>query len=134
MDFSSVTNNMMTQARMVGRQEFSTHAIDIAALSGDAAALWDAAVEFESYFLQMMFREMRNTVNTDRGILPESRGEQIFREMLDEQRAIAAARTGGGVGLAQQIFRQMSASSVGIIAAMQPNDAAGVYGNTLDEE
>jgi len=133
MDFSSVTNNIMQQAQMAGRQNFSTIALDIAALEGDDVALWNAAVEFESYFLQMMFREMRSTVNTDRGILPESRGEQIFRDMLDEQHAITAARTGGGVGLAQQIFRQMSAQSVGVALSI-PDASAGVYGNVLNAD
>ena len=77
--------------------------------NADDAALWNAAKEFEAYFVQVMFREMRNSINTDSGILPVSQAENIFRNMLDEEVARSAAGS-NGIGLARQIFNQMTAN------------------------
>ena len=72
-------------------------------------AIRDAAEAFESYFLQIMLREMRRTIPDDGGIIPRSQGERIFTEMLDEQKAIDMARA-GGIGLGQMIIEQMTRS------------------------
>ena len=70
-------------------------------------AIQDAAEAFESYFLQIMLREMRRTIPDDGGLIPKSQAEQIFTEMLDEEIAIEAARA-GGIGLADVIVQQMT--------------------------
>ena len=127
MDFSSVNNNLMNQAVFaVNHRSRIADGVDWAALSEDDAALMHAAQEFEGYFLQMMFKAMRDTVNTEDGILPQSEAERIFRDMLDEQTAITAAR-GGGMGLAQQIFNQMTAGR-NVVREALVSDAA-YYGN-----
>lgn len=66
-----------------------------------------AAEMFEAYFLQLMFREMRRTTFNEQGLFPKSNAERIFTEMLDEEVANTAAR-GGGIGLADMIYRQMT--------------------------
>jgi len=114
---------------MSAQQEPSTRNIDLAALQGDDRELFAAAQEFEAFFLNMLFREMRNTVNREDGLFPVSRGEQIFQEMLDEERAAAASRN-GGIGLAEMIFRQMSRSSNTVTASMLVNGGINsVYGD-----
>ena len=70
-------------------------------------AIMEAAEAFESYFLQIMLREMRRTIPESGGLVPRSQGERIFTEMLDEQRAIELARA-GGIGLGQIIIDQMT--------------------------
>ena len=66
-----------------------------------------AAEAFESYFIQIMFREMRRTTFDERGLFPRSNAERIFTDMLDEQIAISAS-SGRGIGLADMIYQQMT--------------------------
>ena len=66
-----------------------------------------AAEAFESYFIQILFREMRRTSFDERGLFPRSNTERIFTDMLDEEIAKSAA-SGRGIGLADMIYRQMS--------------------------
>jgi len=127
MDFSSVNNNLLNQATFaVNHRNPIAGGVNWQALSEDDAALMHAAQEFEGYFLQMMFRAMRDTVHSDDGILPQSETQRIFQDMLDEQTAIAASR-GGGMGLAQQIFDQMTAGRNIVQDALMSED--GYYGN-----
>lgn len=65
-----------------------------------------AAKEFEAYFLQVMMREMRNTIQRS-DLIPRSRAEEIFESMLDEEIAKNAVK-GNGMGLAQMIYNNMS--------------------------
>jgi len=71
----------------------------------------DAAESFESYFLQMMFREMRKTISDEDGLIPKSRAEKIFTEMLDEQISKEVASGPNGIGLADTIVRQLTLDS-----------------------
>lgn len=66
-----------------------------------------AAREFEAYFIQILLREMRNTIPDDGGLIPTSQAERIFTEMLDEEIAKEAARA-GGIGLAEVIVQQLT--------------------------
>jgi len=73
----------------------------------DRAQIRQAAEMFESYFLQMMFREMRRTNFNEDGLIPRSNAEKIFTEMLDETMADTAASR-GGFGLADMLYKQMT--------------------------
>ena len=133
MELSSVSGNLINQATFaLNHRDPVVSGMNLAALSEDDAALMYAAQKFEGYFLQMMFRAMRDTVNTDNGILPQSEAQRIFQDMLDEQTAISAAQ-GGGMGLAQQIFNQMTAGR-NVIQSALVSDAAyyGNYGRTAE--
>jgi flagellar protein FlgJ len=73
----------------------------------DRAAIRHAAEEFESFFLQKMFRAMRSTTLNENSFVPMSSAETIFTEMLDEEVSRSAAAA-GGIGLADMIYRQMT--------------------------
>jgi len=135
MDISGIGSaNMMSQASFHINNRNPVERIDWNNLSGDDAALLAAAEEFEAFFIQMMFRAMRSTVDTTRGILPQSQTEEIFRDMLDEQTARSAAQN-GGIGLAQQMFRQMTASRNHMQEALTNNGYYGtVYQRGIDDE
>ena len=83
--------------------------LEQAAASQDSAELRRACVEFESYFTQLMFKEMRKTVPTENSLFPKSNAETIFQDMLDEEYAKRAAQA-GGIGLADMLYRQLSGS------------------------
>jgi len=133
MEFSSA-NSFMMQAQMAQRNNMSP-ALNIDNLTNDQETILNAALEFEAYFIQVMFREMRSTINTESGILPQSQAQEIFQDMLDEQTARSAAAN-GGIGLAQQIFRQFTASrhplQIDIYNNMEYNAEYGVMG--IDKE
>ena len=79
-------------------------------------ALMEACEAFESYFLQMMFKEMRRTTfEVKDGMFAKSTAEKIFTEMLDEQVAILASQN-GGIGLAGFMFQQMQREGMGVIS------------------
>jgi flagellar protein FlgJ len=75
----------------------------------DRAEIRNAAEMFESFFINMMFREMRRTSAhlNENSFLPKSHAEKIFTEMMDEQVAENAARA-GGIGIADMIYKQMT--------------------------
>ncbi|HHX01558.1 MAG TPA: flagellar biosynthesis protein FlgJ [Firmicutes bacterium] len=74
-------------------------------LSASQKALKDAAVQFESLFLQQMLKAMRDTV-PESELFGKRNAEKLFQSMHDEQLAIEMAHA-GGIGLSDMIYRQM---------------------------
>ena len=81
--------------------------LDNAMQNGDDKELKEACVEFESYFLNMMFKSMKKTVVSGGGIFEKSNAQKMFEEMLDEELTKKMANT-GGIGLADMMYKQMS--------------------------
>jgi len=72
---------------------------------GHSSPLRKACLDFESYFLQIMFREMRKTSFAgENGVSQNDRASEIFRDMLDGEYANAFAKT-GGIGLAEMMYK-----------------------------
>ncbi len=69
-------------------------------------ALKQATEDFEAIFLTMMFKNMRNTV-PDGGLMEKSFGRGVYEEMQDEKMAEEIAQN-GGVGLAKDLYQQLS--------------------------
>ncbi len=63
------------------------------------------AQEFEALFVGMMLKSMRATVGTD-SLTGGGHGEEVYRSLLDQEYAMAAAR-GEGLGLARLIEQQL---------------------------
>lgn len=70
--------------------------------------LMNACKTFESYFLQMMYKSMRNTVNSSGSVIPQSNAEKIFQDMLDEENSKKAAESNNSIGLAEMLYKQLS--------------------------
>lgn len=79
---------------------------------GDDKELREACVEFESYFLKMLMKSMRQTVNSSDSFLKKNNGEKMFEDMLDEEYCNSAAK-GNGVGLAKELYKQLSRKNLG---------------------
>ena len=73
------------------------------------AAAKKVAREFEAMFVTMMLKSMRETVGKDT-LTGGGRGEETFRSLLDQEYANAAV-SGGGIGLAQTLERELSKGS-----------------------
>jgi flagellar protein FlgJ len=69
------------------------------------AELRKAAEEFEAYFVQQLLSQMRKAVPS--GGLLHSRGEDMFRDLMDEQVGKDVAQS-HGFGLADSLYRQLS--------------------------
>lgn len=97
----------------------------LAALRLDArqdadAALETVASQFESLFLQMMLKSMREAV-PDGGLF-NSNDMQTYRGMADQQLSVDLAAQ-GGIGLADVLVRQLEGGMVG--AAGSEESTAG---------
>ena len=103
---SSIADMHRQTAELNRFQDVLTQAIE-SQEEQDRAAIRAAAEEFESFFIQMMFREMRNTTLNENSFIPRSNAEQIFTDMLDEEVARQSASS-GGIGIADMIYRQMT--------------------------
>ncbi|MFZ5968911.1 MAG: rod-binding protein [Bacillota bacterium] len=73
---------------------------------GDEKKLMEVCKQFESVFVNMMLKNMRNTIE-DGGWIEKSQARGIFEDMLDEKTAIEVSK-GQGVGLANQLYKQLS--------------------------
>ena len=96
------------------------------ARQGDGSANKDVASQFESIFIQMMLKSMRDTV--PEGGLFDSSQMNSYQEMFDQQISLDMARK-GGIGLAEIIERQLgkgSAGSENSIDKSSTNDAGSV--------
>lgn len=66
-----------------------------------------ACTDFEAMFLNLMYGEMRKSVNEEDGLLPKTQAEKIMQSMLDEELTKNMAKA-GGVGLADVLYKQLS--------------------------
>ncbi len=69
------------------------------------AQLRKVSKDFETIFLQMMLKEMRNSVQKS-GLMGDSQATSLFESMQDEQisRQLASA---GGIGIGNMIYGQL---------------------------
>ena len=82
-------------------------AANAAVASGDADAIRQSSVEFESVFLSAMLAPMFETLSTN-GPFGGGEAEQTWRGLLSEQYAGSIARS-GGVGIAESVLQQLVA-------------------------
>lgn len=117
MDISSINsyNSDIIASSMKQKQEQQkidsfADALNEAAEAKDDVKLKEACKEFESYFINYIFKQMQNSVysiNNGEGLIKRSQGEEIFTEMLNEQYSEKATEQ-GGIGLANMMYRQLS--------------------------
>ena len=69
-------------------------------------ALREACQGFEALFLDLMYREMRKTVPKDE-LFGESNAMDIYRDMHDSE-VMKHVASGGGIGLADMLYKQLS--------------------------
>lgn len=70
------------------------------------AEIKDASVQLESILLKMMYNEMWKTVPKDE-LFKDDNAMEIYRDMYNEELTKKMAE-GGGIGLADYIYRQLT--------------------------
>lgn len=88
-----------------------------------------AAQQFETLFLQMVMKSMRDTVPQD-GLL-NSDQSRFYTGMLDQQMAQNLSTSGKGVGFARLIEQQLGRNIPGAEGISAPAEAANAAGNPL---
>jgi flagellar protein FlgJ len=116
MDISSVGayNTSIAQASLSKTDETKAQAfekvLDKAVDSKDAVKLKKACKDFESYFINYIYKQMQNSVNSinnGEGVIKRSQGEDIFTDMLAQEYSKQATQQ-GGIGLADMMYKQLS--------------------------
>lgn len=69
------------------------------------AQLMEVCKEFESIFLNMVFKEMRKTI-PDGGLIPKDTGTEIFEDMYYEELSKEVSDKGEGLGIAKMLYEQ----------------------------
>lgn len=110
---SSINNSFTSTYYMVNKE--TTQANDFeeilnkAAQEKDEEKLKKACNDFESYFLQTMYKSMKQVSFADEnGLFGKSNAEKMFQDMLDEETCKRAAESGNGIGLSQMLYKQLS--------------------------
>ena len=101
-----------TAVQSVAKQKQSEEFAKVLAAEGeklksdkDDKKLRQTCQEMESVFLEMMLKEMRNTV--PKSDLMDTRNQELFQSMLDTEVTRDMAKA-GGIGLADLMYRQLS--------------------------
>lgn len=81
--------------------------IDEKKLSKDEKNLKEATEEFESIFIKMLLDAQDKTVDRENSMFYGGNSEDIFRSMLNQERAKDLAK-GGEFGLAKLMYEQLS--------------------------
>lgn len=63
--------------------------------------------DFEALFLKKLFDEMDKTVDRKNSLFDGGNAEEIFRGMLNDERAKSISKS-GGIGLSELIYKQLS--------------------------
>ncbi|PKM58235.1 MAG: hypothetical protein CVU98_02100 [Firmicutes bacterium HGW-Firmicutes-3] len=71
----------------------------------DDEALKDACAEFESYYLNKVFTEMRKSIPKS-GLYEETQGRKIYEDMLYEAYSKEISK-GQGAGIKDMLFQQL---------------------------
>lgn len=116
----SANNGWQGQAETSRLQQLQQQFVNPA--TSDQKKLKKAAQEFEAIFVQQMLEAMDKTVEREDSVMGGGSAEEYWRGMMNEQVAQSiSTRTGGsGFGLAESIYRQMSAN----VSTANHSDAA----------
>lgn len=118
-EVSNISNALFMGSNTIATDENKTSTFESklnnAISNKDDKELKKACEEFESYFIQTMYKAMRKTVNSSDGFIKKSQGEEIFQDMLDEENSKSAAMH-GGIGLATMMYKQMSREKESIVS------------------
>jgi Rod binding domain-containing protein len=95
-------------AGLVGVAGSGAHVADSSRIDKNSK-LFEQCREFESIFVKMMMKEMRNSVDKSDSILNGGWAEDIYQDMLDDEYSKSMAKT-AGFGLADQLYKQLAQS------------------------
>lgn len=72
----------------------------------DDKKLREACRNFEAIFMNMMYKQMRATIQKS-DLLPDDNATEVYQSMLDEE-IVSEASKGRGMGLGEMLYKQLS--------------------------
>ncbi len=102
---SGISGAYLSEAAHRSQAESAESILKSAAENGGDHTLMTACNEFEAYFLNVLFKEMRKAGFCEK----KSNAEQTFQEMLDGEYAKLSAQS-GGIGLAAFMYQQLKSN------------------------
>ncbi|MDH5682791.1 MAG: rod-binding protein [Spirochaetota bacterium] len=73
--------------------------------------LMEVCYQFESLMIKQMFKSMKSTLDSKNSLLHGGQAEEIFDDMLLNERSLSAAKS-SGFGLAQKLYDEMSQKTI----------------------
>jgi len=110
MEISNLNNDLsnyinQTTKETSNQKEFEK-LLDQAINKENEEEIKEACRQFESYFLNQLFNEMRKTI-PESELFEASHGRKIYEDMLFQEYADEASK-GTGIGLANMLYKQLS--------------------------
>lgn len=108
MKINNINQNLMNMAKTSSEKAKSSNfeeKLKEASKKQDDEGLKEACQQFEAYFIKKVFSEMRNSNNVE-GYINESRSEEIFTDMLDDEYSKEISKS-DGIGIAKMMYDQM---------------------------
>lgn len=110
MDISGIGNDLLNTYTDISKSSETESnfkdVFDKALESKDDEELMDACIEYEAYYVQQLFKEMRKTI-PDGGLFEDSNEQDIYEDMLDEEYSKVMANN-KGFGIANSLYKQLS--------------------------
>ncbi len=88
-------------------------------MAEDDEKLKEACDQFEEYFINLMFKEMRKTVNEDKSensMFKKSQAENIMQDFLYQEYSKNMTEA-GGIGLSDAMYEQMQKQNAGKVTS-----------------
>ncbi len=102
---SGAYKTAVTQEKTAMEADGFKDMLEKAAEGNDLTKLKEASQEFEAFFINTLFKEMRKTIQ-ESGLTEKSQATTTFEDMLDEEMSKTISKT-GGLGLADMIYNNM---------------------------
>ena len=120
----SIIENATNSSSRVSDNQFEEK-LRAAAAKGDDKELKEVCNEFESIFINMMYKQMKATVPKS-DFLNSDSATELFQSMLDDELCISASKRGIGIG--DVMYKQLSKQ----YTSVQTN--GGTAGSVIDEK
>jgi len=104
---STVSNSQISDKRDEEKLKSFTDALDSAKESGDDDKLKEVSQQFEAFFINSIFKSMRQSADWGEGMTEKSHARGIYEGMMDEKMSDEIA-TGRGIGISDMIYKQMA--------------------------
>lgn len=105
-NFSSNYTAEFQSKQDISEMESFKNVMTQAAERDDLKGLKEACQNFESFFIQKLFEQMRSSSATIGGAIEKSQARETFEKMLDEELSKEMSEA-GGIGLSKMLYDSM---------------------------
>ncbi|MDK2867119.1 MAG: peptidoglycan hydrolase FlgJ [Clostridiales bacterium] len=110
-------------------ESFKTQ-LENAQAAGDDDAIKDVCKQFEAMFINLLLKQMRNTIQ-EGGLTEKSQARETFEGMLDEEMANHIAE-GGGIGIADLMAKALTRQAYSHSDEEIADDTASIDQSMMD--